>query len=74
MPVLNQEILINPELSHACEPLRSLVSDNMIFFMFFPIQAYVKHVTPGAGQFWPEVYNVNKKPGRGSLGDASYQI
>ena len=42
--------------------------------MFFPIQAYVKHVTPGAGQFWPEGYNLNKKPGIGSLGDASYQI
>ena len=44
------------------------------FFMVFPIQAYVKHVTPGVGQFWPEGYNLNKKPGRGSLGDASYQI
>ena len=43
------------------------------FFMVFPIRAYVKHVTHGAGQFWPQGYNLNKL-GRGSLGDASYQI
>ena len=43
------------------------------FFMVFPIQAYVKHVNPGASQFWPQGYNLNKL-GRGSLGDASYQI
>ena len=41
--------------------------------MVFPKQAYVKHVTHGAGQFWPLGYNLNKL-GRGSLGDASYQI
>ena len=41
--------------------------------MLFPIQAYVKHATPGAGPFWPEGYNLNKL-GRGPLGDATYQI
>ena len=43
------------------------------FFMFFLIQAYAKHVTPGAGQFWPKGYNLNKL-GRGLLGDDTYQI
>ena len=43
------------------------------FSMFFPINAYVRHVTPGAGHFWPQGYNLNKV-GRWSLGDASYQI
>ena len=40
------------------------------FFMVFPIQAYVKHVNPGASQFWPHGYNLNKL-GRGSLDDAT---
>ena len=43
------------------------------FFYVFLIQAYAKHVTPGAGQFWPQGYNLNKL-GRGLLGDATYQI
>ena len=38
--------------------------------MVFPIQAYVKHVNPGASQFWPQGYNLNKL-GRGSLDDAT---
>ena len=42
-------------------------------FMFFPISAYVKHVTPGVGPFWPLGHNLNKL-GRGQLGDATYQI
>ena len=40
-----------------------------VFFMFFPILAYVKHVTKDAGHFWSLGYNLNKL-GRGSLGDA----
>ena len=43
------------------------------FFMFFLIQAYVKHVTPGAGHFWPKGYNLNEL-GRGPQGGATYQI
>ena len=43
------------------------------FFHIFPIQAYVKHVIPGAGPFWPKGYNLNKL-GRGPLGDATYKI
>ena len=43
------------------------------FFMLFLIKTYVKHVTPKAGHFWPQGYNLNKL-GRGSLGDATYQI
>ena len=30
------------------------------YFMFFPILAYVKYVTPGAGHFWPLGHNLNK--------------
>ena len=30
---------------------------------------YVKHVTTGAGYFWPQGYNLNKL-GRSALGDA----
>ena len=40
------------------------------FFMFFPIEAYVKTCYPF---FWPQGYKLNKL-GRGLLGDASYQI
>ena len=44
------------------------------FFLFFPIfKVYVRHVTRGQVHFWPQGYNLNKL-GRGSLGDASYQI
>ena len=43
------------------------------FFIVFPIQAYVKHVNPGASQFWPQGYNLNKL-GRGSLDDATTNI
>ena len=39
-------------------------------FMVFPIQAYVKHVNPGASQFWPQGYNLNKLD-RGSPDDAT---
>ena len=39
-------------------------------FMFLPIQAYVKHVTPGVGPFLPEEYNLNKL-GRRPLDNAS---
>ena len=42
------------------------------FFHIFPILANVKHVTPGAGHFWPQGYNLNKL-GRGPLGDAKNQ-
>ena len=43
------------------------------FFMFLPILIYVKHVTPGAGPFWPQGYHLNKL-GRGLLGDATYKL
>ena len=43
------------------------------FFMFFPIYAYVKHVTPRWGHFLPQTHNLNKL-GRGPLGDATYQM
>ena len=43
------------------------------FFHVLPILAYVKHVSPGVGQFWPRGYNLNKL-GRDLLGDVSYQI
>ena len=41
--------------------------------MSFPIKAYVKHVTPGAGPLLALEASLNKL-GRGSLGDATYQI
>ena len=44
-----------------------------MFSCFFPILAYVKHVTPGAGPFLAQGPNLNKL-GRGLLGDATYQI
>ena len=43
------------------------------FFMFLPIKAYVKPVTPEAGPFWPHGYSLNKL-GTGSLDDTTYQI
>ena len=43
------------------------------FFMFLPVKAYVKHVTPWQGHSWPKGHNLNKL-GRGPLGDATYQI
>ena len=43
------------------------------FFMFFPIYAYAKHVTPGRDHFWPKGHNLNKL-GRGPLGYATYYI
>ena len=49
-----------------------VVSDKKIF-SHFRIKAYVKHVTPWGGHFWPQGYNLNKL-GRGLLGDATYQI
>ena len=61
----NPEFRDNPENFH-------VVSD-MFFFHFFPIKAYVKHLTPKRGHFWPKGYNLNKI-GRGPLGDAKYQI
>ena len=33
----------------------------------------MKHVTPGAGSFFPRGHNLNKL-GRGPLGDATYQL
>ena len=39
---------------------------------FFPIYAYVKHVTL-AGDFWPKGHNLYTL-GRGLLGDATYKI
>ena len=36
-----------------------VVSDKKIFFMFSYL-AYVNHVTPGAGHFWPQGHNLNK--------------
>ena len=42
------------------------------FFMFLPIKAYVKPVTPEAGHFWLQGYNLNKL-GRGLLDDTTYQ-
>ena len=41
------------------------------FLMFFPIKAYLKHVTPRA-KLLSQGYNLNKL-GTGSLGNASYQ-
>ena len=38
------------------------------FFMFLPIKAYVKSVTPGRSHFWPQGYNLSKL-GRGLLDD-----
>ena len=29
-------------------------------FMYFCIEAYVKHVTTGKGHFWSKGYNLNK--------------
>ena len=43
------------------------------FFHVFPIKANVKHVTPGAGLFLAQDYNLNKL-GRGPLDNATYQI
>ena len=43
------------------------------FFMFLPIKAYVKPVTPPRpDHFLPQGYNLNKI-GRGSLDDTIYQ-
>ena len=36
--------------------------------VFINIQAYIKHVTPGRGHFWPKGHNLNKL-GRGPRGD-----
>ena len=60
---------IIPNIKAQCH----MVSDKKIFSCFFPKEAYVKHVTPGAGHFWPQGYNLNKLS-ISSLGDASYQI
>ena len=43
------------------------------FFSYFPIWACVKHVTNGAGHFWPQGHSLNKLDRR-LLGDATYQI
>ena len=43
------------------------------FFMFLTILLYLKHVTRDGAIFGPMWHNLNKL-GRGSLGDASYQI
>ena len=41
--------------------------------MFLSIKAYVKPVTPEAGPFLPQGYNLNKL-GSGVLIDTTYQI
>ena len=43
------------------------------FLKFFPVWLYVKEVTPGAGPFLPQGYNLNNF-GRGPLDEATYQI
>ena len=43
------------------------------FFQVFPLEAYVKHVTPRVMPFWPQGHYLNKL-GRGPLDDATYQI
>ena len=50
-----------------------MVSNRKIFSMCFPIKAYVKYVTSGAGLFLAQVYNLNKQ-GKGSPGDVTYKI
>ena len=52
-------------LYNIIEPVRD-ISNN--FFMFFPIYANVKHVTPGAGTFFTQGHNLNKL---GPLGHAT---
>ena len=49
-----------------------MIADKIIY-LCFPIYAFVKHVNPGRGDYWPKEYNLNKL-GRGLLDDASYQI
>ena len=49
-----------------------VVSDN-IFFNVFPIEAHVKHVTPGQVLFIPQWHNLNKLD-RYPLDDVTYQI
>ena len=49
-----------------------MISGKNIFHVF-PLYAYVKHVTPGAGSFLAPGLKLIK-PGRSSLGDTSYQI
>ena len=46
-----------------------MVSDKKNFYVFSNI-AYVKHVTPGRGHFWPNLHNLNKL-GRSSLDNAT---
>ena len=53
--------------------LSHMVSDKKNFSLYRPKIAYEKHMTPGVGKVWAQGYNLNKL-GRGSLGDASYQI
>ena len=43
------------------------------FFMFSLDISLCKTCDPGGGPFWPQGYILNKL-GRGSLGNASYQI
>ena len=50
-----------------------VVSEEKILFMFLPIKAYVKHVTPERDHFWHQGHNLNKL-GRGPLGDSTLQI
>ena len=44
-----------------------------VFFMYLPIKANVKHVTPEAGPFLAQGYNLNKL-GIGLLDDTTNQI
>ena len=61
-------MMIIPNIKALC----IVVADKRLFNIF-PTLAYVKHVTRGRGHFWPQEHNLNKF-GRGSLGDATYQI
>ena len=43
-------------------------------FMFLPYMSLCKTCDPGEGPFLPQGHNLKKKLGRGSFGDAKYQI
>ena len=43
------------------------------FFIFFPYKPMLNMWPPGQAHFWPHGHNLNKL-GRGSQGDATYQL
>ena len=43
------------------------------FVVFFPVWVYVKQLTLGQRQFWPQGYNVNNL-GKGPLDEIKYQM